>query len=338
MKMMHGLFTQLLLAVGAPVLAFAAFPAAAVTADPSFQIGFEQAAIPDPEHTPISAIIWYPTTAEARDVQVGPVAIKAAPGAPVARSGLPMIIISHGTGAGAISHIDTAIALAQAGFVVVTPTHSGDNYADESNVGKPAWFADRSRHIVRTVDFMLGNWRGAADIDKSKIGIFGFSAGATTALIAIGGEPDLGRLAPHCAAAPEFACRLFPAPEATAGTQSFSHDPRISAAAIAAPGLGFLFGPGSLAKVKAPVEIWAGSEDEVVPYASNTANIRSLLPRTTEFREAKGAGHLSFLAPCPDPGAMPAICADKPGFDRAAFHSEMNAALIAFFRTKLAVH
>ena len=74
-----------------------------------------------------------------------------------------------------------------------------------------------------------------------------------------------------------------------------------------------------------------------MPYASNTANIRSLLPRTTEFREAKGASHLSFLAPCPDPGAMPTICADKPGFDRIAFHSEMNAALIAFFRTKLAV-
>lgn len=88
--------------------------------------------------------------------------------------------------------------------------------------------------------------------------------------------------------------------------------------------------------MKAPVQIWAGNDDEIVPYASNTATIRSLLPKTTEYREAKGAAHLSFLAPCPDPGAIPAICTDKPGFDRAAFHAELNAALIAFFRTKLA--
>ncbi|MHA4836022.1 alpha/beta hydrolase family protein [Sphingopyxis sp. MSC1_008] len=330
------LIAPLLMAAATPALTLFTLPAPAAAAEQAYQVGFEQAAIPDQGRAPIAAIIWYPTTAEARDVKIGPIAIKAAPGAPVARSGLPMIVVSHGTGAGAISHIDTAIALAEAGFVVVTPTHNGDNYEDESNIGKTAWFADRSRHIVRMIDFMLGSWRGASNIDKDKIGIFGFSAGATTALIAIGGKPDLGRLAPHCAKTPEFVCRLFPAPDAAVSTPSWSHDPRIAAAAIAAPGLGFLFGPESLARVKAPVQIWAGSDDEIVPYASNTANVRSLLPQATEFHEVKGAGHLSFLAPCPDPSAIPAICTDKPGFDRAAFHSELNAALIAFFRAKLA--
>lgn len=330
------LFAPLLMATVTASAALAILPATAVAAEQMYQIGFEQAAIPDTDQAPIAAIIWYPTTAEARDVHVGPVAIKATPSAPVARSRLPMVIISHGTGAGSISHIDTAIALARAGFVVVTPTHSGDNYQDESNVGKSAWLADRSRHVVRTIDFMLGNWREGSNIDKDKIGIFGFSAGATTALVAIGGEPDLGRLAPHCAKQPEFACRLFPAPGAAMENPSWSHDPRISAAAIAAPGLGFLFGPDSLTKVKAPVQIWAGSDDEIVPYASNTANVRALLPKTTEYRQVQRAGHLSFLAPCPDPSVMPAICTDKPGFDRTAFHAELNAALISFFRAKLA--
>jgi predicted dienelactone hydrolase len=329
------LFVPMLLATATPTLIFGAAPSPAIAAEQVYGVGFEQAAIPDPGHAPISAIVWYPTTAEVRDVRVGPVSIKAAPGAPVAKPGLPMIIISHGTGAGAISHIDTAIALAEAGFIVVTPTHSGDNYEDESNVGKPAWLADRSRHVVRAIDFMLSDWRGSSSIDKSMIGIFGFSAGATTALIAIGGEPDLGRLASHCAKQPEFACRLFPASDAAVETPSWPHDPRISAAAIAAPGLGFLFGSGSLSKVKAPVQVWAGSDDETVPYASNTDNVRSLLPKATEYREVSGAGHLSFLAPCPDPSVMPAICTDKPGFDRAVFHAELNAALIAFFRKQL---
>ncbi len=335
MGVRNKLFVPMLLATATPALIFVTLPSPAIAADQVYRVGFEQAAISDPGHVPISAIIWYPTTAEARDVQVGPVAIKAAPGAPIAKPGLPMIVISHGTGAAAISHIDTAIALVEAGFIVVTPTHNGDNFQDESNVGKSAWFVDRSRHIVRAIDFMLGDWRGSSSVDKNKIGIFGFSAGATTALIAIGGEPDLGRLAPHCAKQPEFVCRLFPASDTAVETPSWSHDPRIAAAAIAAPGLGFLFGPGSLSKVKAPVQVWAGSDDEIVPYASNTDNVRSLLPKTAEYREVPRAGHLSFLSPCPDPNVMPAICTDKPGFDRAAFHAELNAALIAFFRKQL---
>jgi len=33
--------------------------------------------------------------------------------------------------------------------------------------------------------------------------------------------------------------------------------------------------------------------------------------------------------------AVPEICTDAPGFDRAAFHKEFNAAVLAFFRTQL---
>lgn len=330
-KMIFPIFVATLLSIMSSV----PLVPSAFAAQQAYQVGFEQALIPDPDHAPISAIIWYPTTAVARDVQVGPITIQAAPGAPIAGPGLPMVIVSHGTGAGAISHLDTAMALAHAGYIVVTPTHTGDNFENESMVGQPGWFVDRSRHIVSTIDFMLVDWRGAQSVNKKRIGIFGFSAGATTALIAIGGEPDLRRLAPHCAGQPEFACRLFRDPDATVATPSWSHDSRIAAAAIAAPGLGFLFGPDSLAKVKVPVQLWAGGNDETVPYASNTANIRQLLPTKPEFHEVEGAGHLSFLAPCPDPSIIPAICTDRPDFDRSAFHDKLNTALIEFFNRSL---
>ena len=49
------------------------------------------------------------------------------------------------------------------------------------------------------------------------------------------------------------------------------------------------------------------------------------------------AGHYAFQEPCPPPmaAAVPEICLDPPGFDRAAFHNELNGALIAFFRANL---
>lgn len=49
---------------------------------------------------------------------------------------------------------------------------------------------------------------------------------------------------------------------------------------------------------------------------------------------AGGAAHFAFLAPCSDGLArqVPEICRDGPGFDRAAFHDNFNAAIVAFFQ------
>ena len=57
--------------------------------------------------------------------------------------------------------------------------------------------------------------------------------------------------------------------------------------------------------------------------------MEALGPRV-EFHTVPGASHFSFLAPC---GLLkpPMLCADPKGFDRKAFHAEMNASVLAFF-------
>jgi len=291
----------------------AAPPAAAQTAShAAAAVTLRQAVVDDPGHAPIPVTIW----------------------APAAGTRLPLVLISHGTGAGPLSHRDTAEALAEAGFVVVAPMHPGDNVQDQSAVGGPAWFADRSRQVRRVIDYMLAGWDGHARLAPGRIGIFGFSAGATTALIAIGGVPDLGRIAPHCAATPEFVCRIL-APQAGGEAPRWTHDPRIAAAVVAAPGLGFAFEPAGLANVRAPVQLWAGMADETVPFATNGAIVRRLLPTAPDVHLVDNAVHLSFLAPC-TPATPPFLCQDNPGFDRAAFHASFNAAVVRFFRAQLA--
>ena len=55
----------------------------------------------------------------------------------------------------------------------------------------------------------------------------------------------------------------------------------------------------------------------------------------------EGAGHFAFLPPrkpefeaaLPKVWAM--VCADAPGFDRAASHRDFNGAIVAFFRKQL---
>lgn len=281
------------------------------TAPAPASVLMSDAVIIDPGRPPIPVIIWAPSTG----------------------ARLPLVLISHGTGAAPLSHIDTAEALAKAGFVVVALMHPGDNFQDDSAVGKPAWFADRSRNVSRAIDYMLVEWESHSRLAPDKIGIFGFSAGATTALISIGGVPDLGRITPHCARVAEFACRLF-APQVAIEATQWTYDPRIGAAVVAAPAIGFAFEPAGLSNVRVPVQLWSGTADETVPYETNTAIVRRLLPRVWEFRSVEGAVHLSFLAPCTSETPQ-FLCRDKPGFDRATFHEAFNRAVVAFLRDHL---
>jgi predicted dienelactone hydrolase len=258
-------------------------------------------------------------------------------GAAEAGTRFSLVIISHGTGGGPLGHVDTAEALRAAGFVVAAPMHRGDNFQDEKFVGRPEWMASRSRDVSTSIDYMLQEWSGRAQLDPKRVGIFGFSAGGTTALIAAGAVPDLGRLAPHCAVQREFVCTIMAAQFGTdTSPPRWTHDPRIAAAVVAAPGLGFLFEPAGLAGVRVPVQLWSGSADDTVPYASNAAVVRRLLPSSPDFHSVEGAVHLSFLAPC-TAETPPMLCRDRDGFDRAAFHRSFNEAVSAFFRRHLSL-
>lgn len=305
-------------------------------------VGFQFVEVPDVGGAPIQMGVWYPTQASPRPTTLlGLNLLSVAPDGHVAGTNLPLIVISHGSGGGPGSHADLALALAESGFVVAAPMHTGDNYADQSAVGSVHWLPDRNRHVRATVAYMLDVWPGRARINMNRIGLYGFSAGGFTALTAIGGEADLRLIGTHCAAAPEFVCKLLSdsnsvlmqsasVPPASA----FIRDARIKAAVIAAPGLGFTFVPSGLLSVTAHVQLWSGQLDVNVPEATNTGPVSQALGARAELHSVPGAGHFSFLVPCRLMGP-PILCGDAAGFDRAAFHADMNTRILAFFRKNL---
>lgn len=305
-------------------------------------VGFQIVRVADPGHPPLAVAIWYPTTSRtAPTTLIGLMLMDVAQNAPVTGEALPLVVISHGNGGGPGSHADTAMSLAASGFVVAAPMHTGDNYRDQSLVGSSEWLPDRSRHVRATIDYMLATWRDRSHIASSHIGVFGFSAGALTALTAIGAQPDFSRIAAHCSATPEFACALLR--ETHSGwldgrdlpaASALVSDQRIGAAVVAAPGLGFTLTPAGLAQVTVPVQLWSGNSDTNVPYATNTLAVREGLRGSVEFHAVPGARHFSFLAPCP-PFGPPLLCSDAEGFDRRAFHRDFNAQVSAFFQARL---
>ncbi len=303
---------------------------------PAHPVGFAAVIVQDADDRPLVVGIWYPTDSMARRSLIGMSMQQVSGGGNVAGRGLPLIVISHGNYGLLSSHSDTALALASAGFVVAAVTHTGDNAKDQGYVGTPRWLIDRQRHIHRVLDYMLNDWPAHAQIDPERVGMFGFSAGGFTTLVSIGGVPDLARIGSHCKEQPEFACALWKQlPSASVPESTWIHDPRIKAAVIVAPGFGFAFEPDGLSHVTAAVQLWNGADDINVPYATNEAIVRRLLPTPPDYHAVAGAAHFSFLAPCPSWLPLP-VCKDSGGFDRMAFHRNFNRDVIAFFQDKLA--
>ena len=248
---------------------------------------------------------------------------------------LPLIVISHGTGGSKDGHYDTALALANAGFVVAALEHTGDNYRDQSRATD---LANRPRELHLLIDYMLAVWPGHAALDAKRVGAFGFSAGGFTVLTAAGGTPELLLLAPHCRDHPLFFdCLLVAArPGVAAAFPTFVRDTRIKALVVAAPALGFTFAKG-LSKVTQPVQLWRADDDQVLPAPFYADVVHRALPIPPEFHGEPRADHYDFLAPCSEAlaKAVPGICKSRPGFDRAAFHTKFNAAIVSFFARHL---
>jgi predicted dienelactone hydrolase len=197
--------------------------------------------------------------------------------------------------------------------------------------------------VSRVIDYMLNDWSGHASIDPARIGMFGHSAGGFTTLLLLGGTPDFNLAALFCHDYPEdWGCQRAKEKAGAAPDDQkpaeWHHDPRVTAAAIAAPALGHAFTKDGLAAVIEPIQLWRAENDRITPNKWSADIVKAALPKPPDDHLVPLAGHFAFLAPCSEALAKiaPEICQDDPGFDRVAFHQQLNQALADFFKSKLA--
>lgn len=287
----------------------------------------------------MTGVVWTPCAAPPGQVQAGPLTVPGVRDCPVAGQNLPLVVISHGVGGWSLGHHDLAERLADAGFVVAAIDHpeDGGRIADRAQADALEVWSRRPADISRLIDYMLGAWPDHARIDPARIGFYGFSRGGFTGLVLIGGQPDTDKLRLACADYPKVeTCRQIKAGARL--PDPMPHDPRIRAAVLADPVLSRIFPASGLAAIHVPTQIWASQfgGDGVVP--GEVVAMAQHLPVAPDLHAVKGAAHFSFLVPCDATLRRLAapICVDPPGFDRAAFHAEMNGAILTFFQAQLA--
>ena len=277
--------------------------------------------------------VWTPCKAPAGRIALDPLVIDGVKDCPIEGTRLPLILVSHGQGGSLLGHHDTASALADAGFVVASISHAGDNFQDQSRRDDLLIFTSRPADMKRLADYTLGRWAGGPKLNPDRVGIFGFSRGGYTGLVAAGAVPNFKLrkdLCPPLSFGP--LCRKIRGDEHPPLPMP---DPRIKAAVIVDP-LSF-FNAEGLQGVAVPIQLWASQHggDGVTPQSVEA--IRRDLPKPPDWHVAANAAHFAFLAPCTPAltRAAPEICTDKDGFDRVAFHSAFNSDVVGFFRRAL---
>jgi predicted dienelactone hydrolase len=295
----------------------------------------------------MNAVAFYPAAARTQAIAIGPFEVEAAKSVPIAGDRYPLVMLSHGSLGSMWGHHDLATDLARQGYVVVSVTHPGDNFEDAGRVGTTAALYGRPVQISAALTAALRDPVLAAHVDPAKVGFLGFSAGGATGLLLAGGTPDLTRLQTYCAdqpgrpavceaggiiradpLAPALATAVPPAPAA---------DDRIRSLVLMAP-LSVLFPPDSLAGIDRPILVFAGDRDEELSLDANARALVRDMPGRAALTVLPEVGHATFLAPCTAglQEAMPALCVDRPGIDRAGLHRRMARDIAAFFARTLA--
>ena len=306
-----------------------------LTATLAHGAGLRAIAVPaDADGPALNGAVWYPCSQPPAEVDFGKFTLPGVKDCPLPDRKLPLIVVSHGRTGSFAGHHDTDEVLADAGFIVAAISHPGDTGSDLSRTDDLSIYVSRPADIKRLVDYMLASPAFASSIDRERIGLFGFSRGGYTALAVIGANPDWASVTDLCQKIKTRVCEQVLAKQFPG---SVTRDPRIKAAVIADP-LSVFFTEKSFGDVRIPVQLWASEfgGDGVQPHSVDIVDKN--LPAKHEYHVVANSGHFAFLAPCPPALVveLPYICKDAGSFDRAAFHRQFNADVLAFFQTQLA--
>ena len=289
--------------------------------------------------------VWYPVRRTPSQLSYGPWTINAARNAKELPGRFPLIIVSHDSPGTRFSHHGSAEELAKSAFVVATLTHHGDNMDDMSHLFTLEQIRSRAAQIRAALDTLLSHPETRGFIDPRRIGIVGFGAGGTVALLLGGARLDGKNWPAYCGRADKDDpyCSRWALSRMTALAASLPlprplTDTRIKAVAAVAPAYGMLFTKESLADLHIPTLILQAEHDRINRSPLHAEAIRDAMPHMPEYALITGADSASLMAACP-PAVLrdlPELCSRVSVEQRTQIHNQLNTLLSHFLLSRLA--
>lgn len=142
--------------------------------------------------------IWYPTKRAPTRVDYNDWEFQASRGAPPILGQHPTILFSHPSAGSRFSLHQLASNLARAGFVVVAPTHTGDNLDHMEAVFTLPQFFDRARDLRLCLDHLQADPELSSMIDFDRLGLLGIGAGGSASLLLAGAKFSSDSFSNYC--------------------------------------------------------------------------------------------------------------------------------------------
>ncbi len=148
----------------------------------------------------LDVAVWYPGGSGDGEIRMDGLNIAASHNSRIIPGYYAIVLLSHDTAANRFANHDLATTLAGKGFVVIAPTHMGDNQNSSELLYSAQTIFKRPRELLQALEIVLNAPELSANLDESRIGVIGAGFGSITAMQLAGADPDAQGLAEMCAA------------------------------------------------------------------------------------------------------------------------------------------
>ena len=248
--------------------------------------------------------IWYPATRVPVAVTYNDWTLTVSRGARPLPGPYPLVIFSHDTAGNRFVYHHLAEVLVRQGYVVVAPTHWGDNSEEMNRLFTAMQLRGRIDEVRATIDRILAEPDLAAVIDTKRIALIGFGTGATTALMLAGATLQQIPMQSYCANSVEDDpyCSQWVRPRIEAMLEDKAlyapyADSRIRSVIAVSPAYSMLVQAKSLRTVQADLLLLWAEKDSLNRKPAYMEGLRDSLPAGAVYGRLKGATLQDLMAP-----------------------------------------
>jgi predicted dienelactone hydrolase len=266
--------------------------------------------------------VMYPTQTPAKPERLGLYSLDVSLDAPPTEGIYPLVLISHGSGGSHLVYRTLAHYLALHGFIVGMPEHPFNNRNNNTLQGTVENLINRPRQLRTAIDWFFESEKFSKFLKPDAVSIIGHSMGGYTALALAGGMPT-----------------SFPSESIDRQPQCIevAPDSRVKTLVLLAPGTVWFQAAGALSGVNVPILMLTAEKDLYTPYYHAQIVLEGVVNKEKiQHRVVANAGHFSFLSPFPESMTRAEFLPsqDPEGFNREAFHHDLNREVLSFLLQK----
>lgn len=326
----------------------------------SYAVGVRSLAVITPDNARLGVAVWYPTqrNISSYHTSVGMWTMRAEKNVAPARLISPVIILSHDMVDTNLAYHELAAALASAGFIVIAPTHTGDDVENASAAYSAAAFYYRPMQLREALSAVLREPDFNGLLDVGRIGLLGSGAGALTVLQLCGVDLDYDAYSRYCdersddaALCSRWARGRMPLLKsdiaeirARYGRKAFVASlAEIKAVGLLSPGWLSLANKNDIARLRVPLAALFAGQGGLYPPVGSGEDVLLMFPRplydSINYQVLKEADHYSLHSECPPEIRLstPELCGRLSGRARERLGEKRDDYFVSFFQAALGV-